>query len=69
LVSVARVRQTIWEDYLKQHLGHDWQRLGSVGSDTSELRIQTADDHSLINVRMAEISDRWHNSIEGYLNR
>ncbi|WP_449274578.1 AIR synthase-related protein [Kovacikia minuta] len=67
LVSVARVRQEIWEDYLKQHLGHDWQRLGSVSSQDSVLRIQTADNHSLINVRMTEMDDRWHHSIAKYL--
>ncbi|MGA7935256.1 MAG: phosphoribosylformylglycinamidine synthase subunit PurL [Kovacikia sp.] len=69
LVSVARVRQAIWEDYLRQHLGHDWQKLGRVASSATALLIRTMDDYPLINVRMTDMDDRWRNSIETHLTR
>ncbi len=67
LVSVSRHRQEIWESYLQQQLGHDWQRLGVVMDQEGALQIVTADNHLLINVRMADMGDRWHHAISSSL--
>jgi phosphoribosylformylglycinamidine synthase subunit PurL len=64
LVSVSPDQAAGWEDYLADHLRDDWQRLGQVGQAAESLRILTADNLPLINVRMAEMGDRWHNAIE-----
>jgi len=68
LVSVAERRQAIWETYLRQHLGVDWQRLGIVTDQDESLRISTADNLSLINARMNDMGDRWHHAIERRLH-
>lgn len=67
LVSVPANRQEIWETYLTQHLGHDWQRLGTVVSLESTLQIMTADNLPLIKVTLEQMGDRWHKAIERYL--
>jgi phosphoribosylformylglycinamidine (FGAM) synthase-like enzyme len=67
LVSVASSRQEIWESYLNQHLGHDWQKLGQVMNRDSGLKILTANEHPLIQLGLSEMGDRWQNAIEHYL--
>jgi phosphoribosylformylglycinamidine synthase len=67
IVSVAQSRAEIWESYLKQHLGHDWQRLGQVGGKNSPLHLLTQDGHSLIKVELETIGDRWQNAISRQL--
>jgi phosphoribosylformylglycinamidine synthase len=64
VVTVAPSRQAIWEAYLKQHLEHDWQRLGRVGTQSAGLRIGTIDNLSLINVTIKDMGDRWHHAID-----
>ncbi len=58
LVSVSSHRKEIWESYLHQHLGHDWQLLGNVEAKGSELEI-LAYDQSLIKLALSEVSERW----------
>ncbi|MBE9144546.1 phosphoribosylformylglycinamidine synthase subunit PurL [Planktothrix mougeotii] len=67
LVSVNPENQSVWETYLQQHLGAEnyiWQNLGYVGSESESLQILTADDHSLIEVNVAEMQVSYENAIE-----
>jgi phosphoribosylformylglycinamidine synthase len=71
LVSVAPEQQASWESYLKDQLAeqeqgnyHYWQKLGIVKSTKADLRLLTADNLSLMDVTMTEMSDRFSNAIE-----
>ncbi|HLP89923.1 MAG TPA: phosphoribosylformylglycinamidine synthase subunit PurL [Nostocaceae cyanobacterium] len=59
LVSVQPEIQETWENYLTEHLGDKWQKLGDVADSGSELGIFTTDNSELIKVRVKEISDRY----------
>lgn len=61
LVTIAPDRQAEWEAQLNQTLKGAWQLLGTVGDRSLRILI---DDHPLIDVEVAEISDRWLNAIE-----
>lgn len=63
LVSVPLEHQSVWESYLNQQLGKNWQKIGSVENADTPLRVSTADNHSLIKVRIEDISDRYYNAI------
>lgn len=67
LVSVPATRQEIWESYLNNHLGDDWQWLGTVGEPQTGLQISTRDRHSLINLGLSKISSPWQTAIEQIL--
>ncbi|MBW4519052.1 MAG: phosphoribosylformylglycinamidine synthase subunit PurL [Scytolyngbya sp. HA4215-MV1] len=69
LVSVSPSQAAVWESYLRDHLAGHWQKIGQVEEINSSLRIVTADNQSLINVRMSDISDRWYNAIEHQLSK
>jgi len=64
IVSVSPEQQAIWESYLEQQLGDDWQKFGSVGSPNASLRVFTTDSQPLINVRIKEMNARYSNAIE-----
>ncbi|MBE9178086.1 phosphoribosylformylglycinamidine synthase subunit PurL [Oculatella sp. LEGE 06141] len=64
VVSVPPDSIEPWESYLNQHLGTQWQRLGTVGRKGSDLRISTADNLTLINARMTEVRERWLHAID-----
>ncbi len=64
LVSVPLEHQADWESYLQSQLKGNWQALGQVGPEKSELQIGTADNLLLINVTIEEMGDRWLNAIE-----
>jgi phosphoribosylformylglycinamidine synthase subunit PurL len=61
LVSVSSDQVKIWESYLQEQLGQNWQKLGQVGDQT--LRI-SADQLTLIDAGLAEMGDRWFNAID-----
>jgi phosphoribosylformylglycinamidine (FGAM) synthase-like enzyme len=63
LVSVSPEQVETWESFIAEQLENDWQRVGSVSSEAA-LRILTADNLSLINVRIKDMGDRWLNAIE-----
>jgi phosphoribosylformylglycinamidine synthase len=63
LVSVSPDNQIVWESYLNQQLGNNWQKIGSVENADTPLRVFTTDNHSLIKVRIEDISDRYYNAI------
>jgi phosphoribosylformylglycinamidine synthase len=64
LVSVTPEQQAVWESYLQEHLGVNWKRLGVVKSKNTGLRVIMADNKPIINVTIADMSDRFLNAIE-----
>jgi phosphoribosylformylglycinamidine synthase len=66
LVSVAPEHQLTWESYLNEQLGeqaHHWQNIGIVQPKNAEFKVFTANNQPIINVTMADISDRFSNAI------
>jgi len=80
LVSVVQDYAEIWESYLYEALGSDWQKIGRVGNANHNLRILTSDKgkHTLtsdkgkhtglplllIDVSIAVAGDRYSHAIE-----
>ncbi|BCL39215.1 phosphoribosylformylglycinamidine synthase subunit PurL [Nostoc sp. MS1] len=63
LVSVAATDTEIWESYLQEHLGQDWQKLGMVGNTETGLGVLTTDNQTLIRARIEDMNDRYQNAI------
>ncbi|MEH1790131.1 phosphoribosylformylglycinamidine synthase subunit PurL [Nostoc sp.] len=63
LVSVASAQQEIWESYLQEHLGQNWQILGTVGNCETGLGVFTTDNQTLIKVSIEDMSDRYSYAI------
>ncbi|MEH1767999.1 MAG: phosphoribosylformylglycinamidine synthase subunit PurL [Nostoc sp.] len=63
LVSVASAQQEIWESYLQEHLGQNWQILGTVGNSETGLGVFTTDNQTLIKVSIEDMSDRYSYAI------
>ncbi|PHM10416.1 phosphoribosylformylglycinamidine synthase subunit PurL [Nostoc sp. 'Peltigera malacea cyanobiont' DB3992] len=63
LVSVASAQQEIWESYLQEHLGQDWQKLGVVGNFETGLGVFTTDNQTLIKVSIEDMNDRYSHAI------
>ncbi|AVH70272.1 phosphoribosylformylglycinamidine synthase subunit PurL [Nostoc sp. 'Lobaria pulmonaria (5183) cyanobiont'] len=63
LVSVASAQQEIWESYLQEHLGQDWQKLGVVGNLETGLGVFTTDNQTLIKVSIEDMNDRYFHAI------
>ncbi|MGF1932893.1 MAG: phosphoribosylformylglycinamidine synthase subunit PurL [Nostoc sp. ChiQUE02] len=63
LVSVASAQQEIWESYLQEHLGQEWQKLGKVRNFETGLGVFTTDNQALIKVRIEDMNDRYSHAI------
>ncbi|MCC5646307.1 phosphoribosylformylglycinamidine synthase subunit PurL [Nostoc sp. CHAB 5824] len=63
LVSVASTQQEIWESYLQEHLGQEWQKLGTVRNYETGLGVFTTDNQALIKVRIEDMNDRYSHAI------
>jgi len=63
LVSITPEHQEIWESYLQEHLGQQWQKLGIVGNFEAGLGVLTTDNQPLIKVNIEHISDRYSQAI------
>ncbi|MEH1929604.1 phosphoribosylformylglycinamidine synthase subunit PurL [Nostoc sp.] len=63
LVSVASSQQEIWESYLQEHLGQEWQKLGKVGNFETGLGVFTTDNQTLIKVSIKDMNDRYSHAI------
>ncbi|ODH00143.1 phosphoribosylformylglycinamidine synthase II [Nostoc sp. KVJ20] len=63
LVSVASAQQEIWESYLQEHLGKNWQKLGTVGNFEAGLGVFTTDNQTLIKVSIEDMNDRYSHAI------
>jgi len=63
LVSVASEQQEIWESYLQEHLGKEWQKLGTVGNSDTNLAVLTTDNQALIKVSIKDMKDYYCHAI------
>ncbi|MEH2281202.1 MAG: phosphoribosylformylglycinamidine synthase subunit PurL [Nostoc sp.] len=63
LVSIASAQQEIWESYLQEHLGQEWQKLGVVGNFETGLGVFTTDNQTLIKVSIEDMNDRYSHAI------
>ncbi|MEH2390562.1 MAG: phosphoribosylformylglycinamidine synthase subunit PurL [Nostoc sp.] len=63
LVSVASEQQEIWKSYLQEHLGQEWQKLGTVRNYETGLGVFTTDNQALIKVRIEDMSDRYSHAL------
>jgi phosphoribosylformylglycinamidine synthase II len=63
LVSVTSAQQAIWESYLQEHLGQQWQILGTIGNFETGLGVFTTDNQVLIKVSIEDMSDRYSHAI------
>lgn len=68
LVSVSPENIDIWESYLTEHLGNNWQKIGSVGNLETNFRVFTVDKLPLIDLKLSEMQLAWENAIERRLN-
>jgi phosphoribosylformylglycinamidine synthase subunit PurL len=68
LVTVTVEQVEAWEAYLKTHLNNDWQKLGQVDSINSSLQICIADNQTLINGTITELTHTWRTAIERRLS-
>ncbi len=71
LVSVPPEQQDHWESYLREEFGESaqgyyesWVKIGVVKSNNTYLRVFVVDNQPVIDVSMADISDRFSNAIE-----
>jgi phosphoribosylformylglycinamidine synthase subunit PurL len=53
-----------WETYLNDCLQDNWSKIGVVSQQNSTLKINTGDILSLINVKIVNIKDTWHQAIQ-----
>ncbi|NEU78630.1 phosphoribosylformylglycinamidine synthase subunit PurL [Nostoc sp. UIC 10630] len=63
LVSIASEQQEIWESYLQEHLGQEWQKLGIVDNSHIGLGVFTTDNQTLIKVTIEDMNDRYFHAI------
>ncbi|MEH2272702.1 MAG: phosphoribosylformylglycinamidine synthase subunit PurL [Nostoc sp.] len=63
LVSVTSAQQEIWESYLQEHLGKEWQKLGKVSNFETGLGVFSTDNQTLIKVSIEDMSDRYSHAI------
>ena len=68
LVSVAPDRQQNWELYLQEHLGNNWEKIGSVTDKQGNLQIVTTDEDILLDVTIINITHRWSYALERRMN-
>ncbi len=69
VVSVSPEMVESWESYLREQLGaQNWGKIGQVGVSDSDLRVFTVDRVPLIEVKIADMSDRWQTAIERRLS-
>lgn len=67
LVSISAENQQVWESYLQENLGENWQKLGVVSQEEKGLQVATNDHHLLIKVSIKEMSDRYNFAISNRL--
>ncbi|URD50256.1 phosphoribosylformylglycinamidine synthase subunit PurL [Chroococcidiopsis sp. CCNUC1] len=68
LVSVSTQHQQVWESYLAEQLGDNWQKLGHVGSSTQDLQVFTTDRQTIVTATIEMMRDRFFNAIERRLS-
>ncbi|AFZ36657.1 phosphoribosylformylglycinamidine synthase subunit II [Stanieria cyanosphaera PCC 7437] len=64
IVSVNPNVISSWEAYLQTNLGDKWQKIGIITEKESSLEIAIKNNLSLINVKINNVIDAWHQAIE-----
>ena len=67
IVSVKPEQEGDWQSFLTKTLSNNWQKIGLVTSPESNLRVFSADNISLLNVTIQDVSDHFFQGIENYL--
>lgn len=67
IVSVNSRQEQDWQSFLIKTLGDNWQKIGSVTDPQSNLRVFSADNISLLNVTIQDVSDHFFQGIENHL--
>ncbi len=68
LVSISPTQQASWENYLRQNLENNWQKIGVVGNIDQSLRVSTNGERPLIDASIKVMCDRFYNAIERRLD-
>ena len=68
LVSVAPEATSAWEFYLLEQLGENWEKIGLVGTQESNLRIIADVNQPLIELSIEEMDKLWSEAIERRLS-
>jgi phosphoribosylformylglycinamidine synthase len=63
LVSVSPENQEIWESYLQEHLGENWQKLGVVADSDTGLMVSTIDNQEIIKVSISVMGNVYDQAI------
>ncbi len=63
IVSCHPQYQSIWENYLQENLGSDWQKIGVVGSSRGNLVILNPKNEALINLDLSTMAETWESAI------
>ena len=63
LVSVSAENQKIWESYLQEHLGENWQKLGAVADSETGLMVSTIDNQEIIKVSISDMGNVYDQAI------
>ncbi|MFM7364112.1 MAG: phosphoribosylformylglycinamidine synthase subunit PurL [Cuspidothrix sp.] len=63
LVSVSAENQEVWESYLQEHLGENWQKLGAVADWETGLMVSTTDNQEVIKVSISDMDKVYDQAI------
>ncbi|PPJ65107.1 phosphoribosylformylglycinamidine synthase subunit PurL [Cuspidothrix issatschenkoi] len=63
LVSVSAENQEIWQSYLQEHLGENWQKLGVVADSEIGLMVSTIDNQEIIKVSISDMGNVYDQAI------
>jgi phosphoribosylformylglycinamidine synthase len=69
IVSVKRDCLQYWESYLQENLKENYEKIGTITSQQSNLKIFLGDDRPAIDVKLKEIQECWTNAIARRLQR
>lgn len=64
IVSVSPEYQSVWEVFLEEGLGKDWQLIGAVGKVEDSLKIAIANQGLVIDQPVADLTLGWSTAIE-----
>ncbi|MFM7405738.1 MAG: phosphoribosylformylglycinamidine synthase subunit PurL [Cuspidothrix sp.] len=63
LVSVGVENQEVWESYLQENLGENWQKLGLVAELETGLMVSSADQQEIIKVSISDMGSVYDQAI------
>ena len=63
IVSVSANQQEVWESYLTENLGQNWQQLGKVTNTDIGLQVLNTDGQTIVQLNFEEMRKSYYNSI------